>query len=89
MNRLKMRAIVICLSILLGMLSPVQIASNTGQDSVIQVTKTEAKKKAKMVYITRTGECYHTHKCGNGTYFKTTLKQAKAMGLRKCKKCYR
>lgn len=40
------------------------------------------------VLITRTGECYHTHKCGNGTYFKVSLKEAKARGLRPCKKCY-
>lgn len=40
------------------------------------------------VLITRTGECYHTHKCGNGTYFEVTLKEAKARGLRPCKKCY-
>lgn len=40
------------------------------------------------VLITRTGECYHTHKCGNGTYFEVTLKEAKARGLRACKKCY-
>lgn len=46
------------------------------------------KKKAKIVYITRTGECYHTHKCGNGTYYKSTLKKAKSYGLRPCKKCY-
>ncbi len=46
------------------------------------------KKKAKIVYITETGECYHTHKCGNGTYFKSTLKKAKNLGLRACKKCF-
>ncbi len=46
------------------------------------------KKKAKYVCITRTGKCYHTHKCGNGTYYKVKLKKAKTLGLRKCKKCY-
>lgn len=46
------------------------------------------KKKAKIVYITRTGECYHTHKCGNGTYYKCTLKKAKSYDLRPCKKCF-
>lgn len=40
------------------------------------------------VMITRTGECYHTHKCGNGNYFWVTLKEAKNLGLRPCKKCY-
>ncbi len=44
--------------------------------------------KAKYVYVTRTGSCYHTHKCGNGYYYKVKRKVAKARGLRKCKKCY-
>lgn len=40
------------------------------------------------VLITRTGECYHTHKCGNGTYFSVSLSEALSRGLRACKKCY-
>ena len=40
------------------------------------------------VLITRTGECYHTHKCGNGTYFPVSLSEALSRGLRPCKKCY-
>ncbi|MCI5647853.1 MAG: DUF5011 domain-containing protein [Fusicatenibacter sp.] len=40
------------------------------------------------VLITKTGECYHTHKCGNGTYFPVTLSEALRRGLRPCKKCY-
>ena len=40
------------------------------------------------VLITRTGDCYHTHKCGNGTFFEVTLEEALQRGLRKCKKCY-
>ena len=40
------------------------------------------------VLITRTGECYHTHKCGNGTFFEVTLEEALQRGLRKCQKCY-
>lgn len=40
------------------------------------------------VMITKTGECYHTHKCGNGNYFWVSLSEAKARGLRPCKKCY-
>ena len=38
------------------------------------------------VYITRTGEKYHTHKCGNGNYFPSSLSSAKAMGLTACSK---
>ena len=40
------------------------------------------------VLITRTGECYHTRKCGNGNFFEVTLDEALQRGLRKCQKCY-
>ena len=40
------------------------------------------------VLITRTGSKYHTHKCGNGTYYEATLDEALARGLTPCKKCY-
>ena len=40
------------------------------------------------VLITKTGECYHTRKCGNGNFFEVTLEEALRRGLRKCKKCY-
>lgn len=40
------------------------------------------------VLITRTGSKYHTHKCGNGTYFPATLSEAKSYGLTPCKKCF-
>lgn len=40
------------------------------------------------VYYTRTGECYHTHKCGNGTYMPTSLSTAISWGLRACQKCF-
>jgi hypothetical protein len=40
------------------------------------------------VYVTRTGSKYHSHKCGNGTYYASTLSAAKARGLEACKKCY-
>lgn len=40
------------------------------------------------IYITRTGECYHTHACGNGTYYLSSLAEAQARGLRACKKCF-
>lgn len=41
-----------------------------------------------MVYITKTGARYHTHKCGNGTYYTITLSDATARGLTPCEKCY-
>ena len=40
------------------------------------------------VYITATGAKYHTHKCGNGNFFPSSLSSAKAMGLTPCKKCF-
>ena len=40
------------------------------------------------VYVTRTGEKYHTHKCGNGTYYASSLSSAKARGLTACSKCF-
>lgn len=42
-----------------------------------------------MVYVTATGSKYHTHKCGNGTFYLTTLSAAKARGLTPCSKCYK
>lgn len=50
--------------------------------------KSKKKKKSTQVYVTRTGKCYHTHKCGRGNYYKVSLSTAKSRGLRKCKKCY-
>lgn len=40
------------------------------------------------VYITRTGSKYHTHKCGNGTYYAASRSTALARGLTPCKKCF-
>lgn len=43
---------------------------------------------AQTVYITRTGSKYHTHKCGNGTYFPASLSDAQSQGLTPCSKCF-
>ena len=40
------------------------------------------------VYVTRTGAKYHTHKCGNGTYYAASRSSAIARGLTPCKKCF-
>lgn len=40
------------------------------------------------VYVTRTGSKYHTHKCGNGTYYASTESSARANGLEPCAKCF-
>lgn len=79
---------------------PVSTTNPVSIQKVVQVdakTKKKAKKKKSTkkkttksvtVYVTETGKCYHTHACGRGTYYKSTLKSAKASGLRPCKKCY-
>ena len=54
---------------------------NVSQQSSIQA-------KSRKVYITPTGKCYHCRKCGRGTYYKVSLKKAKSLGLRACKRCY-
>jgi hypothetical protein len=40
------------------------------------------------VYVTPTGAKYHTHKCGRGSYYASTLSAAKARGLTACAKCF-
>lgn len=40
------------------------------------------------VYVTPTGSKYHTHKCGRGNYYASTLSAALARGLTACKKCF-
>lgn len=49
---------------------------------------THVQAKTEYVLITKTGKKYHLKKCGNGKYFKATLKKAEAKGLTPCKKCY-
>ncbi len=44
--------------------------------------------KSRTIYITRTGKRYHyDNHCNGGTYFPSTLEQARAKGLTPCKKC--
>lgn len=40
------------------------------------------------VYVTPTGAKYHTHKCGNGTYYAASRSSARARGLTPCRKCF-
>ncbi|MDF2944303.1 MAG: hypothetical protein K0S01_3161 [Herbinix sp.] len=58
----------------------------TNQNYIPTVTHVQA--KTQYVLVTRTGKKYHLKKCGNGTYYKSTLKKAKASGLTPCKKCF-
>lgn len=60
--------------------SSVSSGSSRSADSGITNSQT--------VLITRTGSKYHNQKCGNGTYYETTLNDALSRGLGPCKKCY-
>ncbi|MBQ8558395.1 MAG: DUF5011 domain-containing protein [Tyzzerella sp.] len=72
------------------------ITDNSGNSATQKVTVTikekvstsSASTSSVQVMITKTGECYHTHKCGNGTYFWVSFDEAKSRGLRPCQKCY-
>lgn len=82
MKRLKRSLYALIISLSLVLVSPESIAG-------IQTNvSTEVQAKSTTVYVTKTGKKYHKKKCGNGTYTKSTLAKAKAMGLTKCKKCY-
>jgi peptidyl-tRNA hydrolase len=61
-------------------------AQQASQDN--QSNQTTSNQAEERVLITRTGSKYHTHKCGNGTYFEATLSEALSKGLTPCKKCY-
>ena len=37
-----------------------------------------------MVYVTPIGSKYHTHKCGRGNFYQTSLSNALARGLTPC-----
>ena len=43
---------------------------------------------AQVILITATGSKYHSYKCGNGTYYESTMEQALARGLEPCSKCF-
>lgn len=75
--------------------------SNTERPSVSQTQKETAGVKSTpsvkspdkdpeqmTVYYTKTGKRYHyANPCGKGTYYPTTLSEAKKMGLTPCQKC--
>ncbi len=84
MKRIKKLLITIVLSLSLVTVSPDVVSTTLHMPTVTQVQA-----KTTYVYVTPTGKKYHTHKCGNGKFTKTTLKKAKARGLKPCKKCYR
>lgn len=51
------------------------------------VTKGQANAET-MVYVTKSGEKYHSKKCGRGNFYQDTLSNAKSRGLEPCKKCF-
>ncbi len=40
------------------------------------------------VYVTPTGSKYHTHACGRGNFYTSTLSSAQSRGLTPCSKCF-
>lgn len=84
MKRIKKFFITAILSLSLVSLSPIPLLPQH-----TPVTVEASTKKSTTVYITRTGKKYHKKKCGNGKYYKSTLKEAKKLGLTACKKCYK
>lgn len=49
-------------------------------DTIVQADTT--------VLVTATGSKYHVEKCGNGTYYESTLSAALSRGLTACSKCF-
>ena len=62
--------------------SSAAVSSGSSRSAASGVTNSQT------VLITRTGSKYHNHKCGNGTYYETTLDDALSRGLSPCQKCY-
>lgn len=99
MKNVKLRLIMMCTAFLLIFVTPVQMQVTEHGVNVKKEVLVDAKakkksvkkktvKKATVVYVTQYGKCYHSHACGRGSYYKSTLKSAKSRGLRPCKKCY-
>lgn len=69
------------------------VASTTQKETTTRKSTTTAPVQAEeneqmTVYYTKTGERYHyANPCGRGTFYPTTLAEAKKMGLTPCQKC--
>jgi biopolymer transport protein ExbD len=72
MKRIKKLIFIAIVSISLLPLSPISLPTQN-----TPVTVEASTKKSTTVYVTRTGKKYHKKKCGNGKYYKSTLKEAK------------
>jgi len=73
---------------LLIILSITTAAPDFTTNQIYLPTVIHVQAKTQYVLVTKTGKKYHTKKCGNGTYSKSTLKKAKASRLTPCKKCF-
>jgi len=64
------------------------IAKVDNQKYVCSVTVKPRNSGGKTVYVTETGKRYHyDNHCNGGTYYKSTLAEAKARNLTPCQKC--
>lgn len=62
--------------------------NTTEKPSTLPVTTTSDDSEQMTVYYTKTGQRYHyANPCGKGTYYPTTLTEAKSRGLTPCQKC--
>ena len=58
------------------------------QQRAKQASQATSAPQSDTIYITRTGKRYHyDNSCNGGTYYPSTLEQAKAIGLTPCNKC--
>lgn len=62
-------------------------SSNSGSSSGSTSSSTAAK-PGSHVYITKTGKKYHAKKCGNGTFTRVSIKDARVKKLTPCSKCF-
>lgn len=67
---------------------PTTHKETTAKPSSPPVTTTSNDPEQMTVYYTKTGKRYHyANPCGQGTYYPTTLADAKSRGLTPCQKC--
>ena len=63
-------------------------AAQAEADRVAAEQAASQQNNGQVILITATGSKYHSYKCGNGTYYESTLEQALSRGLEPCSKCF-
>ncbi len=63
-------------------------AAQAEADRIAAEQAASQQNNGQVVLITATGSKYHNHKCGNGTYYESTMEHALSLGLEPCSKCY-